>query len=120
MQVERKKGGRGSQGLASRGGENGEERGGPGATRGSSATGGRRQRGVARPHARPNKGGGRWLTGGPRPQCRAAALADRWALAAQCRAARIPTGLKNISNKFKFAQTLADLKAVFPCSKNCK
>jgi hypothetical protein len=67
VQVERKKGGRGSRGSASRGGENEEERGGPGAARGSSVIGGRRRRGVAMPHARPNKGGGRGLTGGPRP-----------------------------------------------------
>jgi hypothetical protein len=41
------------------------------------------------------------LTGGPRPQCHAAAVADRWARMAQCQAARIQTGFKNISNGFK-------------------
>jgi hypothetical protein len=35
--------------------------------------------------ARPNWGGGRGLTGGPWPQCRAAVLADRRTQASQCR-----------------------------------
>jgi hypothetical protein len=48
----------------------------------------------------------------------AAALADRRARAAQCRAARIQIGFKIISNKFKFAQTLTNAKGAFPCSKN--
>jgi hypothetical protein len=47
-------------------------------------------------------------------------LADRRARAAQFRAARIQTGLKNISNGFKILQTLTDPKGVFPCSKNLK
>jgi hypothetical protein len=34
--------------------------------------------------ARPNRGGGERLTGGPWAQCRVAALTDRWARAAQC------------------------------------
>jgi hypothetical protein len=41
------------------------------------------------------------LTCGPRPQCRAVALANRRARAAWCWAAWIQTGFKNISNGFK-------------------
>jgi hypothetical protein len=57
------------------------------------------------------------LAGGPRPQCRVAALADKRAQAAQCRVVRIQTRFKNISNGFKILQTLTDPKSVFPCSK---
>jgi hypothetical protein len=62
----------------------------------------------------------RRLTGGPWPQCRAAAPADRQARVAQCRAARIQTGFKNISNGFKILQTMTDPKGVFTSSKNSK
>jgi hypothetical protein len=75
-----------------------------------------RRRGTAMSCCRPNRGGGRGLTGGPWPQCQAAALADRRARAAQCRAVRI----QNISNGLKILQTLTDLKGVFPCSTNQK
>jgi hypothetical protein len=44
-------------------------------------SGGCGRRGMAMPCGRPNRGGGRGLTGGPRPQCQAVALADRWARA---------------------------------------
>jgi hypothetical protein len=40
-------------------------------------TGGHRRRGAAMPRVRPNRGGGRGLTGGLRPQCQAAVPADR-------------------------------------------
>jgi hypothetical protein len=69
------------------------------------------------PHGRPNRGGEKGLTDGLQPQCRAAALADRQARAAHCRAAWIQTRFKNIPNGFKFAQTLADSKSVFPTLK---
>jgi hypothetical protein len=62
--------------------------------------------------------GGR--TGGPWPQCQAVVLADRRAQAAQCRVTRIQIGFKNISNGFKFVQTLTDPKGAFPCLKNWK
>jgi hypothetical protein len=82
--------------------------------------GGRGRRGAAMPRGRPNRGGGRGLTGGLQLQCRVVAHADRWARAAQCRAARIQTGFKNILIEFKFAQTLANSKGTFPCSKKLK
>jgi hypothetical protein len=58
------------------------------------------------------------LAGGLQPQCQAAALADRRAREAQCRAVQIQTEFKNISNGFKILQILTDPKGVFPCSKN--
>jgi hypothetical protein len=154
--VKRKKAG-GSQASAPRGGENREERGGPGRGGGQlgrpTSTPGRRAWAAQLPRDRggrrgattqawaadrwgratPGPGGSDWvregarasgaarrgaLTNGPRPQCRAAALANRRARAAQCRAARILTGFKNISNGFKILQTLTNPKGVFPCSKN--
>jgi hypothetical protein len=48
--------------------------------------GGVADRWVALDSGRPNRGERRGLTGGPRPQCRSVALADRRARAAQCRA----------------------------------
>jgi hypothetical protein len=77
-------------------------------------------RGVATSRARPNRGGEKGLTSGPRPQCRAATPGDRRARAAQCRAARIQIEFKNSSNGFKFAQTLTNPKGTFPYPKNWK
>jgi hypothetical protein len=74
-------------------------------------------RGARRWRGQPNRGGEKGLTGGPRPQCRAAASADRRARAAQCRAVRIQIEFKNSLNRFKFAQTLTNRKGVFPTQK---
>jgi hypothetical protein len=96
----------GVPGAVPRGGANGAERGGAGSRpAGDNMSCGamadkarpRRVRAVRRGHAmRPTEQGwGKgWLTGGPWPQCRTTALADRRARAAQCRAAQIQTGFK--------------------------
>jgi hypothetical protein len=60
--------------------EVGDDRRGDATRRARAESGGEREGGPGR--QRPNRGGGRGLTGGPRPQCRTAALADKWARAA--------------------------------------
>jgi hypothetical protein len=113
---------RGSEGGRRIESRNGEERGGH--TRRGTARAARQRPAAARPWrghvARPAEQAGKGLTGGPRPQCRAAAPVDRRARAAQCQAVRIQIGFKIFQTDSNLPQTLTDPNDAFPYSKNSK